>query len=288
VQLTFSEEIEGTECPFTITRTWTATDLCGNSASTSQVLTVTDTEAPYFENLEPEVYVNCGELWSYMIEATDNCDDNVEITFEDEFFSGGCFGVRQRTWTATDNCGNTSSATQFIRQIDETLPELFNIPDDVTVDCDMDIPEISTDIYAIDNCDDDVEITFVEEVTSEFCPFTISRTWIATDECGNVSQGTQVITVELETPEQVEIFSYPNPFNDSFTVNFSVPKNEQVKALVVDGMGRTLSVVFDGQADGHRLYEYTFSGLDWEPGSYTLMMIVGNEVHHHKLMVQQR
>jgi hypothetical protein len=51
-------------------------------------------------------------------------------------------------------------------------------------------------------------------------------------------------------------------------------------------MGRIVSVVFDGQADGARLYEYTLSGLDWSPGSYTLMMVVGGEVHHHKLMVQ--
>jgi len=285
VDITFTQEYTGV-CNYDIIRTWTATDNCGNTDVQTQTIHVVDTTGPDFGAYETEVFVTCGELSSYEITVTDLCDDDVDLTYEDVYFSGGCFGVVQRTWTATDLCGNTTSALQFIRQLDEELPVLINVPEDITVECGEDIPAIDFSVSATDNCDDDVDITFIEEVTSEFCPYVITRTWIAEDECGNIAEETQVITIDIETPEQVSIFSYPNPFNDSFTVNFSVPQNSNVSAKVVDGMGRTVSVVFDGQADGARLYEYTLSGLNWEPGSYTLMMVVGENVHHHKLMVQ--
>ncbi len=287
VDVVFAEEATGT-CAYDLVRTWTATDDCGNTDVQTQTIHVVDTTAPDFGTFETEVYVACEEFSTYRITVVDDCDDDVELEYTDQFFSGGCFGVVQRTWIATDNCGNVSTALQFIRQSDETFPELFNVPENVIVQCGEDIPAIDTSVSATDNCDDDVEISFIEEITSEFCPYIITRTWLAEDECGNIAEGTQVITVEVDTPEQVNIFSYPNPFNDSFTVNFSVPQNAEVTAKVVDSMGRTTAIVFEGQADGHRLYEYRLEGLDWEPGSYTLMMVVGNNVHHHKLMVQNR
>jgi len=284
VQVIFTEEATGT-CDYDLIRIWRAIDACGNSDIHTQTIHVTDTTSPDFGSFEVQVFLSCEELSSYEIEVTGGCVDP-ELTYEDTSFSGGCFGVIQRTWTATDACGNFSTALQFIHQFDDTNPEIFNVPEDLIVQCGEDVPEIAMSVSATDNCDDDVDISFSEEVTSEFCPYVITRTWIAEDDCGNITEGTQVITIEVDTPEQVSIFSYPNPFNDSFTVNFSVPQNAAVNAKVVDGMGRTVSIVFDGQADGARLYEYTLSGLDWAPGSYTLMMVVGGEVHHHKLMVQ--
>ena len=38
----------GGTCTGTITRTWSYTDVCGNAASTTQVITVSDTIAPVF------------------------------------------------------------------------------------------------------------------------------------------------------------------------------------------------------------------------------------------------
>ena len=284
VEVIFTEEATGT-CDYDIIRIWRAIDACGNSDIHTQTIHVTDTTVPDFGFYDVEVSLSCEDFSSYEIEVSDGCG-NSELTYEDTYFSGGCFGQIQRTWTATTPCGYSSTALQFIQLYDETSPEIFNVPEDLTVQCGQDVPEIETSVSATDNCDDDVEISFSQEITNEFCPYVITRTWTATDDCGNFIEGTQVITIEVDTPEQVSIFSYPNPFNDSFTVNFSVPKNAAVNAKVVDGVGRTVSVVFDGQADGARLYEYTLSGLDWAPGSYTLMMVVGGEVHHHMLMVQ--
>ena len=46
--------------------------------------------------------------------ATDNCDPNPEIGYSDETVSGLNGWTTTRTWTATDDCGNTASCEQII------------------------------------------------------------------------------------------------------------------------------------------------------------------------------
>jgi hypothetical protein len=67
-----------------------------------------------------------------------------------------------------------------------------------------------------------VEITFTEVQTNEFCPYVIIRTWAAMDICENVAEGVQVISVTNPGINAVNLFSYPNPFNDRFHVEFHV------------------------------------------------------------------
>ena len=50
-------------------------------------------------------------------------------------------------------------------------------------------------IYATDNCDTDVDISFSEVNVPAGCTYDITRTWVATDNCGNTSSHTQTITV---------------------------------------------------------------------------------------------
>ena len=58
-----------------------------------------------------------------MAAAVDNCGQ-VVVTVESETTPGSCAGeyVITRTFTATDDCGNASSATQTITIIDTTSP----------------------------------------------------------------------------------------------------------------------------------------------------------------------
>ena len=59
--------------------------------------------------------------------ATDNCGE-VVITVEEVTTAGACAGdyVITRTFTATDDCGNASSATQTITIVDTTAPVLLS------------------------------------------------------------------------------------------------------------------------------------------------------------------
>jgi hypothetical protein len=183
------------------TITYTATDDCGNSATDSQTITIVDTTAPEISGLEPLITAECDDIPGPAdATATDVCGD-ATITVEDSGFSGGCQGAIQRTYTATDDCGNTSTYIQIINVVDTTSPVITTNPD-ATVECgdDFDLAGAT----ATDNCDDDVTIesdsAFVA-ACGETGVWTI--TYTATDDCDNTATATQTITIVDTTPPTV-------------------------------------------------------------------------------------
>lgn len=86
-------DVTSSNCNITvIARTWTATDLCGNSSSCTQLITIRDTKAPTITCLE-----------NGNITVADDCSASGDIvTFYTE--SGGV-----RHWTAIDASGNTAT-----------------------------------------------------------------------------------------------------------------------------------------------------------------------------------
>ena len=97
--------------------------------------------------------------------ATDNCGEvtwsatrlrlTTVSTIEERNTAGDCDGsyTVTRTFTATDDAGNSSSATQTITVEDTTAPEFTSVPADYTVEC-----SDEDDATASDNCSD-VSIT---------------------------------------------------------------------------------------------------------------------------------
>ncbi|MBK7342553.1 MAG: hypothetical protein IPJ06_05260 [Saprospiraceae bacterium] len=71
---------------------------------------------------------------------------------------------------------------------------------DITVECDA-VP-VAEVVTAQDNCDLDVDVTYNEIKTDGSCPdsYTLTRTWIAIDNCGNATTHVQKVTVEDTTP----------------------------------------------------------------------------------------
>ncbi len=205
LEVSFSESITD-GCPYTITRTWTATDACGNTASDSQVITVGDDVAPEISVDETYISVECDELDN--IEEPSVSDDctTVEVTFEDVLMSGGCYGTIYRTWTATDFCGNTATAVQYITVTDFTPPTIYGVGENMTVECDaVDGPPA---VWSEDNCGGDVQLTFNEEIIPGDCPneWTIVWTWTATDYCDNVATAQKVVeVVDTTNPEFVAL-----------------------------------------------------------------------------------
>jgi len=201
VDITFDEvRIDG-PCVdnYSLVRTWTATDNCGNATSQEQVLTIQDTQAPILTGVPADITAECNNIPDPATPiATDNCDTNVDIEFEEVSTGGACGGsaVLTRRWTATDNCGNQIVETQTITVNDDTPPVLAGVPTDVTVECDA-IPAAATPV-ATDECDTNVEILFNETRTDGPCvdTYTLTRTWTATDDCGNATSEVQTITVE--------------------------------------------------------------------------------------------
>ena len=197
---------EGSNGCFAVEREYTFTDGCGNSASAIQTITVTDDVAPVMDEVAAAVELQCGEELSGMPGATDNCSA-VEVTYEDVETSMGCSGAMNfiRTYTATDACGNSVSASQEVTFNDLIAPT-FTAPMDVTVECDTDLMDPSSTgnvMDAADVCSADIFVTFTDELsTSEgscLADNVVTRTWTVTDGCGNASTDVQVITLEDTT-----------------------------------------------------------------------------------------
>ncbi len=182
---------------YVLTRTWTATDACGNSSSASQTITVIDTTAPVIAGVPAAATVQCDAVpTAASPTATDTCDNNPSISFNESSAAGSCSNsyVLTRTWTATDACGNTSTAAQTITVIDSTAPVIAGVPADVTVQCDA-VPTAATPT-ATDTCDSAPVVSLAETISNGATvgQFVITRTWTATDACGNTSTAAQHIT----------------------------------------------------------------------------------------------
>jgi len=188
--------------PLIITRTFRGTDACGNFSDVSVTINVADTIAPILVGVPADATAECDSIpAAATVTATDNCDTNATVTFSESTSTGSCASGYSitRTWTATDDCGNSFSASQTITVEDTTDPTLVGVPADATVQCDA-IPAAAT-VTATDNCDSDVAVAFNESQASGSCPgqYTITRTWTATDDCGNDAVASQIITVQDTT-----------------------------------------------------------------------------------------
>ena len=197
VTITVEEETTPGACAgdYVITRTFTATDDCGNATSATQTITIVDTTAPVL-TIPSDYTAECSDAHPMDdATATDNCGE-VTITVEEETTPGACAGdyVITRTFTATDDCGNATSATQTITIVDTTAPSFILVPADYTAECSDEHPMEMA--IAVDNCGV-VAIELEEETTLGLCAgdYVITRTFTATDDCGNATSATQTITI---------------------------------------------------------------------------------------------
>jgi len=135
---TWSDRTVPGRCPneFTIVRTWTATDSCGNASSRDQTIQVVDTTPPDL-TLPPDDTIECDEPQdpsnTGSATALDNCDGPVVPTWSDAILPGNCPGnyTILRTWSAVDSCGNLSSDTQTITVQDTTPPVVTESSEDL-------------------------------------------------------------------------------------------------------------------------------------------------------------
>lgn len=110
------------ECPpynYFCTRTFTATDAAGNSADTVQYISVVDTIAPLFI-FTPEDTIYVDEALGQTIPlgevaVEDACDLMADWDYQDEVLTSvNDTTTIERTFTASDQCGNESTWVQII------------------------------------------------------------------------------------------------------------------------------------------------------------------------------
>jgi hypothetical protein len=204
--ITYSDTETPGDCPNTkvITRTWTASDSCGNSVNCVQKITVGNNTPPTI-HCPPAATVECNSSTDPSVTggATAASSTGAELTagYSDSVAPGNCPNTKviTRTWTATDTCGMTASCAQTINVVDSTPPSI-TCPADKTVDCNASTdPGATGSATAVDNCDPSPTINHSDQVTG-VCPKIITRTWTATDCAGHSSRCTQKITIADTTP----------------------------------------------------------------------------------------
>src|SRR5690606_37084029 len=154
--ITYTDVITPGSCSgnYNITRTWTATDACGNSVSDNQIITVQDTTVPTFvEALPSDITVECDNIpVAQTLTANDNCG-SATVSVNDIVTAGSCANnyTIARTWTATDECGLRTSYTQIITVEDTKAPTVIT-PFDIVlnVSC-TNVPEIPA-LQFTDHC----------------------------------------------------------------------------------------------------------------------------------------
>jgi gliding motility-associated-like protein len=200
-----SDVSDGNTCPETISRTYSVTDPCGNQILVTQLITVNDITDPTASN-PAGVTVQCFALVpapniSVVNDEADNCTANPVVAFVSDVSDGNtCPETITRTYSVTDDCGNTINVTQTIIVDDTTNPTASN-PAGVTVQCIAQVPAPNAAVVTDegDNCSVPV-VAFVSDVTDgNTCPETITRTYSVTDACGNSINVTQTIIVDDTT-----------------------------------------------------------------------------------------
>lgn len=184
------------------TTTVTVTSTAGPTCTFT--VTVNDTEAPVI-TCPPPVTVSCASAVPLpdiaSVPITDNCPGAVVTHVGDGIGAQTCANrfTIQRTYRVTDAAGNFRECTQTITVNDQTPPTL-TCPAPITVSCAAAVPAANIALVTgvSDNCSGVVTVTHVGDVISnQTCAnkFTITRTYRATDVCGNFAECTQIITV---------------------------------------------------------------------------------------------
>ena len=201
--------ISSSTCDTTIRRTWSATDRCGNKNSCIQLITKRDKQAPSIicpSAITIDCQFNPTTNLTGEISAKDDCQSQVMTSFVDQVMNiKPCGSIITRTFTAEDICGNKSTCIQKITKRDIERP-VIKCPKDITINCEDDpILALTGSPSATDNCQALLSISQNDIINSSLtCNIRISRTWIATDSCGNSSSCTQLISRMDFSPPKIQ------------------------------------------------------------------------------------
>ncbi len=265
VSLTFQDVPTPGNCPgnYSVTRTWTATDDCGNTTTASQTIHVQDITKPVIDALPAPTTINCPATPVFaQATARDLCDGIVSLTSQDVTTPGNCPGNYSvtRTWTATDDCGNTATASQTIHVQDITKPVIDALPAPTTINCPA--TPVFAKATATDLCDAVVSLTSQDVTTPGNCPgnYSVTRTWTATDDCGNTATASQTIHVQDITKPVIDALPAPTTINCPATPAFA-------KATATDLCDAVVSLTFQdvptpGNCPGNYSVTRTWTATD--------------------------
>lgn len=223
--------------------------------------------------------------------AVDDFDPDPTLNYSDAV-AGNCPTVISRTWTAVDNNGNTSDPCVQTITVEDTTPPEITCPDDIMVlEGESTDPSETGEATAKDNCDSAPEITYLDDSSEEEF---ITRTWTATDSCGNSSECEQIITINPATdindgnwraiPEEFALAqNWPNPFNPSTNIELALPTASEWNLTIYNIAGQKVE-----SFSGH--HEAGYVTISWNAknqssGVYFYKVIAGEFSSTRKMLL---
>ncbi len=203
---------------------WTATDEFGNESSYTIYMFAMDRMPPEFVYVPGDKTIGEGDPVVFgQPRVEDACSDQVNITYVDSTFQVHGGTEIKRTWTATDNCGNFSQASQSI-VIEGSELVFTGIPQDKVLpfgsEPSFDEPEINPE-----NSGFTLQIVGEDLIEGDTCAGIIyKRTWRASN--GQGVSATTSQKVEIEGDDEKPVILNP-PSNDLvLPCNSDIPEYE--------------------------------------------------------------
>ncbi|MFJ1438679.1 reprolysin-like metallopeptidase [Capnocytophaga canimorsus] len=243
VNITHQDTKIGGNCNYTIERVYTATG-CNQSLIFTQTISVRDDKSPIFkEPLPTNISVEENKVPAQVdLNATDNCS-SVQVTKSQEERQENGNKVIIYKWEASDDCGNKVTHTQKITVIPSEINLVGELPKNMTVTCEKEIPSVPT-LKVSGSCNPKV-VYNGETKSNEKCKndYVLTRSWIATNDCGKTITHTQIITIKddvkptfsgtLPTDISVEENNIPTQVDltatDNCSENIQVTKSQENK-----------------------------------------------------------
>ncbi len=79
--------------------------------------------------------------------------------------------------------------------------------------------------------------------------------------------------------------NYPNPFNPSTTIKFALAETQQAELKVFDVLGNEVATLFNGLADGGKVYESEFDASNLSSGIYFYRLETSRKVQSKKMLL---
>lgn len=208
----------------TLTNTWTFTDQCMRTIEHVQTVTVTPSAVPTFVNPPTDVTINCEALATFMptplsVTNNDNGACLVSGTSNPTQVNNAtvCGGNITVNWAYTDFCMRTINHSQVVTVDPADAPAFVNPPQNITINCE-DLAGLNPSNLAYTNnglgaCLFSGSVPPVVNNNATVCGGNVTYVWSHTDQCNNVINHTQIITV---TPILPPAFINPPP---NITIN---------------------------------------------------------------------
>lgn len=263
----------------TTTVNYSATDVAGNQASNSFIVTVVDTTAPTLPMLPNIANVEAtgpdGAAVIYNGAANDLVDGTVSISFD--ILSGSMFPLGNTTvrYSATDAAGNAANGSFTVTVVDTTAPTLPVMSNINAVEATgPNGAAVSYSGVATDLVNGAITLNFDVASGNVFPLGTTTVQYSATDAAGNQAKASFAVTVVDTTAPVISDLSVIRSGQPQLEISFSEPivatsenvvvhdaANQVVTPVSFDGSGTTTLIIALPVFSQAGIYSVAFAGI---------------------------